>query len=385
MKALRFTVLLFALVFLSSNHAQAQISLNDVTFLLPLPKNAADLKANYFNASTFLATGSLIPTNRIKLFDWTGVEPELDLRNRTVLDRMAVLGIRLDPCFKDTFNQACRPQIRFVLQPISFTAGASTGEDVAIHLFFDTTQDQIIQLIRAAADYRNQFLGAGSARAILQVQPVITQEGIGGKFWQMMRPMILNVLNQATPSRIAFFVVAPTGRAWTFKSFDLQGFNSAAIQIPGINNTIQHLDNQIQNSTVEFMSSILPRATFGSDQTFDFLTDSARFRRSNHVSSFLVSVDRIENPNTHLPGTVDCLSCHSTPAIKHLLHQNSIGLNGTVARFISSTLPANSLFNLFEENYEANDFRLLGYRAAKAIVGQRVINESASIVDGFSR
>jgi hypothetical protein len=391
-KALYSTVLALCLALASAASAQAQVSMNDVTYLLPIPKTLDELKTSYLNASTPLSTGPLVSSANLKLFDWSTIQSDIDLSQRANIERLVVLGIRLDPCFKDNFSDACRPQIRLVLQPAVFTGTAPDTADTGIHLFFDTTQDQIFNLIRFASNYRNQFLGANSYKAPLQVNPVVSQEGVKGKFWQAMRPMIQNVLNQSTPSRIAFFVVQPNGRAWTFKSFDLfaNGKTSKPIVIAGVNGaTLQRIDNEISGSTTEFETGpgIVPRSVSGSDQTFDFLIDSLQFKRSNssRIAPLQMTLDRLENPGTHLPGTIDCLSCHSTPAIRTNFRSSSINMNGTVARFISRSLPTTSLLNIYETHYEARDFRLLGYRNANPQIGQRVINESASIVDSLPR
>ena len=382
------TIFVLSVLSIPLTSVRAEISMNDVTLLLPIPKTLIDLKTNYFNPSTTLMTGSLVSSTQIKLFDWNGVKADVDMRVRTNFERLAALGIRLDPCFKDQFTDHCRPQVRLVLQPITFGGAQLDTADTGIHLFFDTTEAQITELVQFAAQYREQFLGKGSYKAILQVHPVVQQEGINGKFWQAMRLKIQNVLNQAKPSRIAFLSVDPQGRRWTFRSFDLNAGVATPVQIHGINNVTQRIDNQTGSDLLEFISneSGLPRSSPATDQTFDFLRDSSDFRRSGNsrLSPLVNSMERIENPNTHLPGTIDCLSCHSTPSIKRNLRVKSNALQLTAETFMSKTFSRAHLFNLTENSFEGRDFRLFGYREGHPIIGQRVINESAAVADHFN-
>lgn len=373
------------LVLAGTAAAANPVGMNDVSMLLPIPKSAEDLKANYLNGATMLTSGALVSSATLKLFDWKTTSADIDLRKRENIERLVVLGIRLDPCFKDLFTDACRPQIRLIAQEAVFGGDQTGTADVGVHLFFDTTGANVRSLISFAADYRTKALGAGSAKAILQAQPIITQEGMIGKFWTAFRPQLLNVLGQAKLTRSAFFTVLPTTRDWMFRSFDIQDGVATPLAIAGVKEKFQPVDNQ-STSTVDFLTSSadLPRATPATDQTFDYLRDSAEFRRSgdSRVKPFQVTLERLENPTVHLPGTIDCLSCHSTPAIKSSLRKAGIATVANDSTFVTKT--AGSLFNLYETRYEARDLRLFGYRDRSPIVGQRVINESAAIVDSLN-
>jgi hypothetical protein len=394
MKTTRFSS--FLSIFLAGASAlaappAAPYSLNDVSMLLPLPKSQDELSASYLNGTTVLATGPLVSSGHLKLFDWkgAGVGADIDLRDAANVRRLVVLGVRMDPCFQDLFTDACRPQIRLILQEATFGAKPSTA-DVGIHLFFDTTDAEVRALIQFAADYRTKFLGPGSARAPLQIQPVVSQEGVLGPFWQAFRPRLLKVLGSAAPTRIAFFTMLPSERDWIFRSFNLKDGEAKPIEIPGLNGKIiQPIDNQTKATKIDFISvtADLPRSAASTDQTFDFLRDSVEFRRSgdSRIQPLQVSLERLENPTLHLPGTVDCLSCHSTPAIKTNLRKSGVALGPNAGTFAGKTLPASASLNLYEDTYTARDFRLFGYRDASPIVGQRVIHESAAIVDLLSR
>ena len=368
--------------------AAAATSMNDVTYLLPIPKSAADLNANYINAMDIVGTGPLVSSANLSLFDWSKIQPDLDLRERANIDRLAVVGVRLDPCFKDLFSEACRPQIRLVMQPIDFTTGVPKAGDLGVHLFFDTSREEIVQLIRFASDYRAKTFGDASSGAPLQIHPVVSQQGAAGAFWSAMRPQILNVLNSAAKSRIAFFTVFPSLHAWMFESFNLNGSSASAIAIAGIGSTIERIQNRAQTAPHDFLvtDGTLPAKVGGTDQTFDYLQDSVSFRRSGtgRTNPLVNSLERIENPTMHLPGTIDCLSCHSTPSIKESLRRSTNPLLRSNSTFVSSTLPAAALLNITEESYQSNDFRLFGFRNSNPIIGQRVINETASIIDSLA-
>jgi hypothetical protein len=110
--------------------------------------------------------------------------------------------------------------------------------------------------------------------------------------------------------------------------------------------------------------------------------DSRKLAPENEqdIIAAVKSAYRFENPNSHNPGTVDCVSCHVAQAAKtwalrqypwlqmDILHQNEIYSSDRDLRNLSPMQP------------HTNILRTFGYFMNRPFVAQRTINESAAVI-----
>ena len=82
----------------------------------------------------------------------------------------------------------------------------------------------------------------------------------------------------------------------------------------------------MKGGPLNLLDSLLPRASFSSDQTFDF----------SRLNPLINSLELIGKPKTHLQATLDCLSCHSTPTIKSDLPDNHLSVTAMAIQLLVS-------------------------------------------------
>ncbi len=94
-----------------------------------------------------------------------------------------------------------------------------------------------------------------------------------------------------------------------------------------------------------------------------------------------MSVFRIENPNNHNPHTMDCVSCHTAQPARIWADRQYpwLMLEGRGERF-----KFKSKFNLTNSSKDAGNTKLMrsfGYNGAEPAINQRVINETAAVLE----
>jgi hypothetical protein len=354
-------------------HASSQAvnwDINDVSILLPLSDPAMFDDAVALRPDTIGSAGALIQPRELSLF--------LDGDEQSHLRAVA---IRIDPCFpflEFTNMQNCQAQIRIVWQPV-YPAGGSASSayvtDNAIHSFYNISQIEFLQLITAIKNEKAKS-NATASQLPLQIQPIISSQGMKGPYWTALRQIILSLTGANRLSRVTS--MSSVNALWTFGGVNVVNQADQTLEIPRINVPLQ----QLFNATVSTgFTSVGFASPIGQDAYLSLLSDSNSFKsKSLQVQQQALDIALfLENPKFSNANTVDCASCHLAQSSRLWLEGNLTGLNisGNTLNF---TAP-NNLTNLFASPSNSEGLRGFGYYNASPTISQRVINESSVIVD----
>jgi hypothetical protein len=427
--------LLFALLIASLrlSAAEAQIwDLNDVTYLFPLPTPATLVTA--IRAHDLDIAGS--PLISIDLIEplvqiqnappgSSPFRPE-QLRPGDILPRskdfesykdLFMVALRMDPCFRDQFSDKCRKQIRAVWQPVDhWREGSPESVDAAIHTFYDLSDKEFgtllrdLQSLKSAEKVETAGLPLGIHPGFSGIKPTA--------FQRSFRALILPYIGATRIRRLARVTLEVSSAGWDLSSRDFlangktrtvaifpgdvtrqQTFNIAGFHTLGSNGmpTTGQMPEDFAKVAAEIESRKIyepaGRAFSGvvitesklptrGDQILDV------FRSSQHTidsgiagrASAFRRATRIENPAHHLPGTIDCVSCHIATSVKTL--------SGTPAQIALSTPHFEGhydLRNLSRYYGDSHNMRMLGYMYENLQLSDRVIFESAAVADALNR
>jgi hypothetical protein len=350
--------------------------LNDVSFLLPLP---TDLRADpTLVPSTSAQAGELLPER------YLGLLPPLAGPNSSVTDQLAVVGIRIDPCFPgiDPLGGPCHSQIRMMWQPLSALPSGISATDAAVHSFYELTADEFKEFIGKLL-VLNATSGTSTSGLSLSVHPAMIQQGLQSPYWAKLRALVLAYTGDQRLTRVTFMTQETPNIMWDFGGFDIAGGKVTRMVIPRVQTRLQSFVNNTMSS-IEFLGGEKPEAPETDDTFNSILTDSSKLTEAD-VLVLRASVDsiyRIENPKLNSPATIDCASCHAAQVAREWAVSKfpDLGLDQSSFRFTS-------LFNLRNSTTPLRSthvMRAFGYQGKLPAISQRTINESAAIAESLS-
>jgi hypothetical protein len=239
---------------------------DDVTVLIPLAQ-----------ARALLPAGQVM---RREVFD--------QLHPLTVVDEpdalwagLAVVGVRLDPCFTEGSTAGpCRPQVRLVLQPVMDESGRWTTRDAAVHLFFEVDAANLLRHVEALATARHRRSAEDRLAALRRAVIELVAAGRFSKATQMS--------------------VHASNEAWIFAAFSMEGGLATPLALPTLGTLKHHVTST--GGDVGLTATLIPASSVEpafSKATATAPTDAAR-----------EALVRLEAPDGHNPGTVDCGGCH---------------------------------------------------------------------------
>lgn len=369
--------LIFLLIAITSNAADSFLDLNDVSVLFPLPdaKNWSLL----WNGETQASKGALLPLSYLKEV------PRLisQTSNPSLYPNIKVLGVRVDPCFHEGLAPIqCRPQVRLIWQPLQLDQNITSTFDASLHSFYDLTQDEfknllneLIALKKTKTD-KNEFLPLG-------INPFIKKEGLAGPYTQSFRRIILKYIGEQNLTRITFMQLFMTGKAWIFGGFDFRNGILSPILISRIQSNIQTFNNAVSlDQAFWFLGGISPEPTNETDNLKILVTDSRVIAPQDEqaIKAAVKSAFRFENPETHNPGTVDCVSCHVAQPAKAWAIRQYPWFQFDILNQQDIYQSERDLRNLSPMQSHTNILRAFGYFANNPFVAQRTINETAAVI-----
>lgn len=217
---------------ISSRHAWTA---NEVSMLLPLPEasqQGAAIRLSYFMDESLYkqaVAGRIAPPHPIP--DEFGA--------------MHLLGVRIDPCFRDTFESICEPQIRMIWQPLETQGGQITTVDAALHTFHPLSAKQLNvfldDLWRLNSPHRKTF----DKSPDLGVHPVLAKEGYQSKYASDLKDLLSKTVGGKKPSRVTAMTLHAFDSAWEFFAVDTHApADDDRMVIPDVNSksiTFQNL------------------------------------------------------------------------------------------------------------------------------------------------
>jgi len=383
MKSLLALILSLAFLALQPVHARA-LGMNDVSQLLPLP-GVQELQQMLAPPERG-ARGALLPYEAYRLLPLLSDQADQD---QVYLHNLRVIGVRFDPCFAEGRSPTkCRPQIRLVWQPLLAVGDQVTTLDAAIHTFHEFTEAEWKRIeleLKLLPQSRNRV-------SFLTVQPEIQTQGYAGDYWKRLRQLILSECGESNLIRATVMTVRMS-RRWTFAGIDRNGSGWTVMRIPTLEqaNPVSQtflLSPEGMMNLEEFVGGVsaLPKSE---ELWMRLLVNSLELKKAESEANLMSVVRRairLENPGFHNPGTADCVSCHLAQPVrlwgeKNFPNWNWRGEFGT-DRFTGSR---QDLRNSSVNPFRTDRMRAFGYFGRDPILSQRVIHETALVVDRLNR
>ena len=348
----------------------ASLGANDVSVLVPLPKTAA--APDMLAPTSAGARGALLPQAVYDKIPKFGVQPTDGLDYA----RMRVVAIRFDGCFPG--KNGCDSQIRLVMQPIDDTRAAL---DSAVHLFYRLTETELSEVVTRLRALR--ALAPEQTDAPLDVSPALRAQGLDGPYGAALKELVLAYAGEQDLVRMTFFLRAPPlAEEWFFGGFDRDAATGTMQQldIVGVGKANQRVNRAL--ATEGFSYTFTPAGKAPEDVSA--LLDSAKAKAAppESVKQAFEAFLRVENPTKYGPDQLPCAGCHvSTVATEFA--KTSLGLDPTgAADAFTST---RDLTLRGQAATTPSSLRGFGWFEKKAMIGRRVANETAAVLDDLER
>ena len=385
------------LVFFSVSNGWAKIAqweLNDVSVLIPLPKES-DQKEFLLKADSKGSKGSLFPQSQENIIQDLIISyerPEPD----NIYQSIRVVGMRVDPCFKYTTLpfEKCHPQMRLVWQP---TKGLNTPNvktlDGAVHTFYELTKEEFSSLKKdlLRLKHKNKELGISTVGVPLHVHPAFANDKRRHSFNNELKNIILKYAGEENLSQFTFMKLFTTNLWWSFggRDKDQRGeWKDMEIQRLSKRDSNQDFFNDDAFNPSGLRGTILPNVLVTTDDLSGIINGWGIKNNEeglNQLKKGFITINRIENPRIHSPASLDCVHCHITEATKlwaekekpEMFKKAQTGLEAYTQDFITR----HNMRNVTNKKTHNKSIRAFGHFESNPSVNQRVINESAAVAD----
>ncbi len=350
-----------------ANAPLATLTMNDVSVLWPMPTSG--LTSDFISVTAEGAHGPLLPASAYVPI------PQLVAFGEVAIDRLRVVAMRIDPCFRATITSTCQPMVRLVAQPTSDATGASTGfADAAIHLHYEMTDAELRAFANEVATARHGMFQS----APLGVHPLLAAEGLTGTFANALRALILEHLGADRLTRITFTTRTRTRSAqWEFGRVDRVGSSFVRVDLDTVLGTP---DLQTLTAGVTGRYTLDPE-TLSTDALTDLYDEPSSYAAVPAASrqALLDRAYAVLNPERHTAESIDCSSCH---------------IAGHVARDASEAWPTLMPTTRFTSTHPLDAptaplvrdrIRAFGYFDQEPQLNQRTINETAATLEALAR
>lgn len=372
--------LLTLFVIFSSSVVLAKWDLNDVSYLMPLPKENLE-RSNLLGLGASGAQGELLPTSLTQQipglsFFLSRAEEEKVLR---------VVSVRIDPCFERPVPYPCEKQIRMVWQPVIQNPFGIVAVDAALHSFYTLSDAQFESLLIEVKQWKTRFEVNVQGKP-LQIHPVLATNPEALKSFT---DLILKYAGQKTLSRVTAMVLRGTDNTWAFAEYKVNGDTLDMQFIPRLDRKSQAYINQITPDEERFTQGGMAPAPVDRDNVNYSVADTDFFIQNadeetirNEYRSSLA----IQNPKKYSAATMDCVSCHVAQNATTWLSKTYPELSNSVN--LAADKYHNPSYDLTNLSRQKNNFliiRAFGYYGSEPAISQRVINESAEVADSLNR
>ena len=372
MKTLK--LLIISCLFISYNaHA---FGLNDLSILIPLPKN--NEISLMLSPSDSGNNGALLSKSVYNRFFSLVVDRS---KEEIWTNQLKVVAIRIDPCFiEGTGPLACRRQIRLVWQPIFLDKNDYSTRDASLHSFYEFSDQEYKAFLTEWKTWAKTDVNLP-----LVIHPLLQKESLSGPHWNKLRSLILNFCGVNNLIRMTSMNVMGSAQLWLFSGFDIDSNGvSKEMVIARINETVQSI-TQSSFDINHFWGALNPAPM--EDAQFNLLIeDSMFFKKQNsplEVKKAIRSLLTFENPKKTNTGNLDCASCHLANMAHQWTKKNYPDLNWDIEfreNFYTSDF---NLQNTTHGKVNPNQFRILGYFGKEPVISQRVINETSEVLKSF--
>lgn len=367
----------------SRNKTRTQrVEMNDVAFLMPLPTNI-DEAANLIGLETKGQHGDVMP---VWLWDKMPTLRTGMLRQE-VKKELRLVGVRLDPCFREGQNaeaSECQPQIRLVMQPVFFDDEKRfvSTRDTAVHLFYKITADELSEFIANVQKLSHDMRDAFRDKPV-DVFPLIEKNGYTSEIYRSFQALLLQHIGEFKLSRTTFMTVAGLDVQWTFGGFDVLSERvKSDIVIPGTMGRIRQTITSDTSFPVPMFSNIVSAGKSVDNLTMFGAGASLLKQPSETQAAAIFALHRVENPQFHNPGTMDCISCHIATMARAWSIEKGLP---SAAASQHSYKALNNVFNASQANPRTSVLRAFGYFHNQTAISLRTLHEVDSTLRYFNR
>ena len=380
----QFTISLIILVSQSvradENFKKLNWQMWDVSILLPLPKTDKEID-QLLTPQNQNELGALIAPRIIQKLP---ILVSRKLNEDVFGNQLKVIGIRLDPCFQEgVAPKTCAQQIRLIWQPIAINNGQILTVDAAVHTFYELTADQWSEFL---VQYESLLRQTNRpVQTELSIHPVIEKETLNGKMWLQLKELVMKYCGEKNISRITVMTLEGGGDQWTFMGFNVTENSVQPLAIPKVFGAGQTIMAAL-NDSFDFVGSIMP-INF-SNLGLWFMDNSKNAKIKFPEKDFKVWTEdllKIENPRIHNPGTTDCVSCHLATNILSWQERNFNSWDWKSIKSNQAFTSSQNLSNTTIKNSPTQHLRAFGYQDKAARFSQRVVNETAVVLDWFNQ
>lgn len=330
----------------------------DVSFLVPLASARSFLPASGLAGDgASLISRSLF--DRLPALTVTD-EPE------ALYAALSTVGVRLDACFREGTERTCSPQVRLVLQPVFDSAEGVTTRDAAMHVFFSVTEVELEQVVRELSLLRGK-MEVGATAGVTSPHP-----GFENADWvNGSRALLLPLLATARTVRATAMSLHASNEAWVFSGLEVSAGNFTEIVVPTLAPAVK--GHVTSTGAREAIRITLDPPSAAEPMLSTVLQSSARSQASgSELTAGVEAVLRLEDPQTHNPGTVDCASCHVAATAKWFL------MNQSPVVAVDSPLPSGEVYA------NSRVMRAFGYFFQTPALSPRVQRETSAVLADFA-
>ncbi len=344
-----------------------KLGLNDVSVLLPIP--ASPDAPGALGPTSAGGRGELLPQAVYDKIPKFGVKPAQGLDYA----RMRVVAARFDGCFPAPTG--CEAQVRLVMQPVT---DKGTTLDSALHLFYRLSETELPAVVKELRRLRT--LAPEVKDAPLDVHAALVAQGPEGPYAKGLDELLLRYAGEENLSRMTFFLRAPpVAEEWFFGGFNRVGGVLQTMDIVGVGKTNQRVN---LSKTDGYRYELTPSPTLPED--LGVLAGSAQAKAATDAerSAALGAFLRIENPGKYGPDQLSCGGCHMSTFVTAFARTD---LQMPVDAHPDAFKSTRDLTVRGESATTASSLRAFGWFDARPMIANRVVFESALVVDDFEK
>ena len=323
----------------------------DVAFLVPLNESRG-----------FITAREVVPRAFFDRLHPLTISDEPD----DLYSALSVVGVRLDACFQEGAPpSACQAQVRLVLQPVfDDPAGGVTSRDAAVHVFFAASPEEVVSAAKA-------FIKLRTERKMMVPDALeAAHPGFADAEWRSkVKAVLLPLMASDRLVRMTSMGVHASGQAWIFSGINIAAGQPTDIQVPTLSVTTEdHVTSTGGSTALELSVDPVSAAepTLGPVVISGGLNQAS----ADQLAAAASSLERLENPKVHNPGTVDCATCHVAALSRVALEKKGL----TFASPVRSSA-------VFEDT---RNLRAFGYFFDRPALSPRLLREVALVRDDFN-
>jgi hypothetical protein len=291
------------------------VGTTDVSILYPMPVKGQS--TDFVRATESGPQGVLFPKTA---FDAVVKGASLD---RTTLDpktgypELALVSVRLDHCSARK-GPGCTPEIRAVFQAIYEKKVAdqegdgllgAAAADGALHVVYDVSESELVTTMKQILTLK--AAQGGLASQILEVHPILAQQGLDGAFAKGLRAILLEHLGENRIARITSFDhnFEPDSDGWRFVIFDRSASGFVEKNIPTLSRGQLLGGSNASQSPLKDTFAFDFGASTAADDVRPILQSNSGLNEAILKKAFDASL-RVQNPTVHTAESTDCGNCH---------------------------------------------------------------------------